>query len=738
MLTNNAQTQDQAVKFGLMDIVNMILFRWKIGLAVGVVFAAAFCYVILGQEDVYEASTSLTVELRSENVTNFREIVDTNLDQHNLLQTVINTHIERIKTRRIAEIVVELMTDAEVEAIIAPYTEDAFVREDPENSADAAGIMLSHCLEVKPGGEDESQVIRITATHPDPASAQLIANTYANAFIAYKVGARSDSTDRAAVFLQRQIEAMREQVKVAEEELQVFRQEHNLVTVEQSQGIIVERMKRINDALTAAKIREFEAKARMKQVIEAGDDTEKLMQISFIGGNVDVSDIYNQLSELRRERKVLDDTYLARHPKILENTASQASVREALSMVLAQRKQHVASEFEAIASEITELEQSLAQSEQDVLATERALVEYRMVENDLQNKREIFSQLLTRYNETLVSREIESSSFTILDPATKPRFPNSISKVQIGAAALVLAGFFFIFIPLALEILDTRLKSFSDIEVFTQKPVIGDLAFFSDTKFESLAKAVSDKQSELRENFRAIFGAIRMRCDLGKSDKSFLITSTLPGEGKSTVASNLALSFANHGYSVLLIDLDLRRPVQHEVFGLKNEQGLLHWLNGGANVEANQPLAEHSDLGIQSVADGLSLLPAGGIADSPTESLGNVKLEQLLQRCREEYDLVIMDTPPVGLFLDATIVAEHADQSIFVTQQFKAKKTKVGYAINLMERSRAPIMGVIFNGIKKPKIAMGYGNHADLGHYGAGYEQDRSQYSGHYGKPASS
>jgi capsular exopolysaccharide synthesis family protein len=737
MLTNNAQTQDQAVKFGLMDIVNMILFRWKIGMAVGVLFAAAFCYLMLAQEDVYEATTSLTVELRSENVTNFREIVDTNLEQHNLLQTVINTHIERIKTRRIAEIVVELMTDAEVQAIVAPYTEDAFVREDPEHSADAAGILLSHCLEVKPGGEDESQVIRITAMHPDPTSAQLIANTYADAFIAYKVSARSDSTNRAAVFLQRQIEAIRDQVKVAEEELQVFRQTHNLVTVEQSQGIIVERMKRINDALTAAKIREFEAKARMKQVSAAGDDIEKLMQISFIGGNVDVSDIYNQLSELKRERKVLDDTYLARHPKILENTASQASVREALSMVLAQRKLHVASEFDAIASEIEELEQSLVESEQDVLSTERALVEYRMVENDLQNKREIFSQLLTRYNETLVSREIESSRFTVLDPATKPRFPNSISKIQIGAAALVMGGFFFIFLPLALEILDTRLKSFSDIEVFTNKPVIGDLAFYAGTKFQSLAKAVSDKQSELRENFRAIYGAIRMRCDIGKSDKSFLITSTLPGEGKSTVASNLALSFANHGYSVLLVDLDLRRPVQHEVFDVDNEHGLLRWLKSDAS-DLSQPLSEFADLGIQQVAEGLSLLPAGGVAESPTESLGNSKIQQLLQRCREEYDVVILDTPPVGLFLDATIVAEHADQSIFVAQQFKAKKNKVGYAINLMQRSQAPIMGVIFNGIKKPKIAMGYGNQADLGHYGAGYEQDRNKYSGHYGTQASS
>lgn len=748
MQNNHAQPQDQSSTFGLMDLLNIIFYRWKIGLLVGAFFGGAFVFIVLSQEDVYEASTAVAVELRAENITDFRQIVDTDVGQHNLLQTVINTHIERIKTRLVAEIVVDILTDEEIFTIIEPFTEDAFVRADPEGSVDVAGILMSRCIEVYSGDEDDSQVIRIAAMHPDPASAMRIANAYADAFLAYKSSVLSESTERAAIFLGRQVDAMRGQVKASERELQDFRQANNLVTVEQSQSIIFERMKRINDALTAAKIREFEARARVNQVDAAGDDIEMLMRISFIGGDEEVSAIYNQLSELRRERKVLDDTYLARHPRILENSASQSSVQEALEVVLAQRKEHVKSAYDAIASEITELESSLLASEEAVLATESAMVDYRMLENDLNNKRETFSQLLTRYNETLVAREIESSSFTILDRATQPKFPNSPSNIQVGAAAVVLGGFFFVFLPLALEILDTRLKSFNDIESFIKKPVLGDLSFYGTLDFKTLAKSALDKRGEVRESFRAIYGSLRMKCDLGKSEKTLLVTSSLPGEGKSTIAANLAICLANHGYSVLLVDLDFRRPVQHAIFDLDNELGLLNWLEKnpqnpqnpqtavGCEEFSEQSVASQPDLGIEEVSDGLSLLRSGGTAEMPTEALDDSRVGALLARCREAYDLVIIDSPPVGVFLDSTLLAEHADCSVFVASQFKAKKNKVRYAVNLMERSEAPILGVVFNGIRNPKVAMGYGDSSEMGHYAAGYEGDRSRYRAHYAKQA--
>lgn len=716
----------------LVDILQIVRKRIKYGILIALAVVIPFLVVFLSQEKTYQATATMMIELTPQNVMNIAEVVDTKVTHLNLLNTFMNTNIERIRTRALAEEVAAAMSEEDRNAFIEAYLGPLSERVDGEPLPSAASLILSRdVLEVERGDDDDSQVLKLTITHPIPRIAQTLANTYVEQFILYKALIRSDSNEDAVDFLKAQIDTMRVDLAESEMKLQDFRQENNLITLQQDQGIVVERLRRLSDALTEGRINLLEADGRVGQVQAANNDIDRLMEIPFIGDRQDINLIYGQLNELRRERLVLDQTYLRRHPKVIENEASIASVESVLNKSLSQAIQQVFSEREAIQGEVASLETKLKEAEEDVLKTERALIEYNQMERDVLKTREIFDVLMTRFNETSIARELDLNVVRMLDRAVYPTSPNTASLLQVSAAAFLLGGIFLIGVPLGLELLDNRLASFADIENFSGKPLLGDLRQFSKKSSKEISTAVLNRDADLIEPFRAIFSAIRLRSNISKEKISFVITSSLPDEGKSSIASNLASIVASHDYSVLLVDCDFRRPSIHLGFDLQNDHGLLRWYeNGKPTVESSEVLA-NEDLGIVELGPNLFFLRSGGVTELPTEVFGDRKMESLFESLKENFDVVIMDTPPVGLFPDATLVGDNVDHCVFVARQFKVNRQKVRYSINLMDRSNASVLGVIFNGIKDVNAAVGYGNNSS-NYYGHGFEKNASRYKEYY------
>ncbi|WP_269523421.1 GumC family protein [Coraliomargarita parva] len=707
------------------DIIAIIRKRWCIGAVCGAIVAGLLMAVLLSQEKLYEAEASMTIELSTANVMDFREVMDTSVTHVNLLNTFMNTHMERIQTRGIAEAVVRALTPEQVEAVVAPYYDPATA----EKPADAPGLIMSKMLSVEQGSEEESQVILIHIVHHSPQVAQFLANEYVRQYIAYKANLRNSSTGEAVHFLGKQVEEMRTQLEGKELELQEYRQSHNLVSVQQDQGILGERLRRINDALTDANLRLLEVETLQQQIQAAGKNLEKLMEIPVIGGREDIIAIYSQLNELQRERLVLDETYLARHPKVIENEASLKSVKAVLKAAISQAVNQIENDHKAAVAELTTLEGKLKEGEQAVLDAERALVEYNRMQRNLDSLRDMYNKLSTRYAETSIAQQLNLNNVSLLEPAGLPTHPMVIAPVQILAASMFLGGVFFICVPLVIELLDHRLASFTDVERFANKPLLGDIRQQGDVDFKALSTAFQSGDLKMKEPLRAIYSSIRMRSSLNRKKTSFLVTSSLPGEGKSMVTANLAAVIASHGMKVLLIDFDLRRPMQHNAFGLDNDSGLIPWFDAGSALPEKPD--EAATLGITQVQNNLSLLRSGGSSQEATEILSSNAVKALMSRLAEDYDVLLYDTPPVGLFPDAGLVAEFAQESIFVARQFKVTRQKMRYSIAQMDRSPAPVMGVVFNGIKNVKAAIGYGSAANLS-YGHGYEKDASKYAAYY------
>lgn len=717
----------------LLDILRIVRNRWKLGAFLGIIVASVFLYAVFSREKLYEAEASLTVELSTENVMNIREVVDTKLANVNLLNAFLNTHIERLKARAISEAVVATLSEPDYVLLVEAYVGPLSERDPEKGPPNAARLLQKNALKVERGAEDESQVLRVIITHPNPFIAQKMADAYVEQYILYQAGLRSASTSEVVKFLGRQVEEMRVDLEAAEMALQDFRQEHQLLTLRQDQGGNVDRLKRLNQAVTDARIRLLEVESRRDQIAAVGNDLERLMEVPAIGGRSSINKIYNQLNELKRKRKVLDGTYLRRHPKIVENTASQLAVAEALTRLVEQTRRQIVSDCQAIESEIASFQKQLDEGGQDIFSSDRALIEYKQLERSVLSKREIYDTLATRYNETSIAQEMNLNSFRVLDRAEFPGSPNTPSHAQVGAAALFLFGLFLIGVPLAIELCDGRLSSFSDIESYSGKPLLGDLRLYPKKSFEEITHAVFRKDPDLLEPFRAIYSSLRLKTDLKGDTLSLVVTSSLPGEGKSSISCNLSAAFATHKYRVLLIDCDLRRPSLHRAFDVDNDHGITKWYD---SQDADPHAAREQEaelLGILPIHANFSLLTAGEASIMPTEILGDPRTADLFERIKKNFDIVIFDTAPVGLFPDATLVADYADECVFVARQFKVSKAKARYSIGLMDRSTVSVLGVIFNGVKDVTAAVGYGSQA-ANQYGLGYEKNAKKYNEYYAK----
>lgn len=729
----------------LVDVFHIIRIRWKSGFFTALLASALLLSFFLTREDTYSSQASLTVELAPQNIMDIREVVDTKVTHVNLLNTVMNTHVERLKSKAIAERVANTLSEDDYVTLVEAYVGPLDLLPADKREPDAASLILKNTLTVERGEEDDSQIIHITVTHPNAALAKLLANTYVEEYIAYKAGLRSETTGEAVSFLGQEIENFRQELMDEENALQAFRQKNNIVSVQQDQGVIVERLNRLSQAVTDAKIRLLTSEGRVRKLkvaqrewklnadaeMEQGlNQFQSLMELPFIGGREDVTKMYNELNALIRERQVLDQTYLERHPKIEENQVSLQSAKRNLQTLIHQASAQVDNEHGLIRNELDELLKKVAEAEQAVLDSERAMMEYRRMNRELEKKRELYDTISNRYSETVISQRMRLNTVRSLDMARYPTAPNSASIVQVAAIALFCGGAFFVGVPLARELLDGRMRSFADAELSSGVNLLGDVRSYPSKDSQALYSAVLQKKQDFVEPFRVIFSALRLRTSIGKQPLGLIVTSSLPGEGKSTVASNLAAAAARHGYRVLLADCDLRKPALHTAYDLENDHGLLVWLSEGAQLGSAIHLNDTGALGLTRIGDNLTLLRSGGFSEHATEVFANRDVSKLFEALRADYDLIIYDTPPVGLFPDATLIADFADRTVFVARQFTVKKAKLKSSSAQMEDTNAPLVGLVFNGVTNVASAIGYGQHTTG--YGHGYEKNTSKYRAYY------
>ena len=260
----------------------------------------------------------------------------------------------------------------------------------------------------------------------------------------------------------------------------------------------------------------------------------------------------------------------------------------------------------------------------------------------------------------------------------------------------------FVGVAVGLSLIDDRIKSAWDVESFIGVNLLGiipDLAGVNTEDKHSLV--LNNQQTPGVEAFLGVYSAIKIQSKLD-FPKSILVTSTIPGEGKTLVSSNLAGGFARHGKKTLLIDCDLRRPMLHRHFKQPNTAGLITWFESGASLDGL--MSENSQLGISKLSENFSILTSGGRSKSPTAMLEQPSFGKLIEKLKKEFDVIVVDSPPMGAVTDALLIAERTDEVIYVCRFNRAYRKHIKLYIRALLSGKNAVLGIVLNGLSPRRI----------------------------------
>jgi capsular exopolysaccharide synthesis family protein len=368
---------------------------------------------------------------------------------------------------------------------------------------------------------------------------------------------------------------------------------------------------------------------------------------------------------------------------------------------------------------IADLGLDLSSDQLATMVTASAPIETTLIEISVSNTdAALTAEIATAVSESLtkVVESIETSEdsggaspvkLTLVQHAAvpqKPISPNTPLNIALGGLAALAIG---IGVALLRETLDNRIRNERDVETLTETPILGGIVFDPKAQERPLIVHV-DPRSPRSESFRTLRTNLQF-LDVGRTDRSFVITSSVQSEGKSTSAANLAIALADAGSRVLLVDADLRRPKVHEYMGLEGAAGLTDLLIGRAEPQdVIQPWGK----------DGLYVLPAGKIPPNPSELLGSKALISLLAEFNKAFDVVLFDAPPLLPVTDAAILARIVGGTIVVCAAGRTHKNQLKGALSALRNVDAPVSGIVLTMLPtKGPDAYGYGRYG----YGYGY-----------------
>lgn len=694
------------VKRTLRDYWVMFCERWYWGLLPALIIAGFIAYQHLTAPPLFTSSAKLQLKPRNDDTGTLN----------------LASYVEQMRSASFRERIAATFTPEEIVVVRRPYLEPG---QDPAQAPDAKTI-VARTVEITPA--PEAGTIEVTVTHRDVEGAELIAGRYLRCFIEFS--ADSADTDLHAA-LQRLAEQERGQqlrIEEAERALQAFREAHpGVLVADNRRELHAQRVAALNEEVIRSHNERVELETALAMITEAGQQHLELARHPYIARYRGVQELLSEIDRLQAERALLERKYLENHPKIkanqLEIDARTGILRKNIEEAIAElRTKHAA----AVAREERLLaDQKAALAEQDALG--EAGPAHRELEQRLAAAREQYARLEQQRNDLLLARGTEDVAVSILNRASaaQPVRRDLTQPILRGGA---LAFVLFLLVPVAFGLADTRLKAAWEVEQFLKENLLGEMPSLDGVQRKMRPHIMArDLDHGAAEAFRGLFGQLQLNSTV-PYPKLFMLTSTLPGEGKSVIANNLAATFAGHGKKTLLVDCDFRRPNLHVYYGKDNACGVMRWLEN--NEAPKGPVLTDEDLGILPLQENFYLLRAGGESRRATELFEMDAFARLLAALRAEFDIVLMDTPPIGIFPDSMLLSRLIDEIAFICRFNAVNRSKIRKCLERLRTPNAVLAGIILNGIPSGKQSAhydyyGYGTN-ETKRYKAYYAQRRT------------
>jgi polysaccharide biosynthesis transport protein len=523
----------------------------------------------------------------------------------------------------------------------------------------------------------KTNALRVTYRHRDPFVARDFVNRLLSVFMERSVEDRLLGTTQASNMLSTQMNDLRKHAADAQQRLADFQKQHNLIGTDEKDNLTTAGLRIINEQLAEAQADQIIKQARLRLVQSSNPEL-----LTSVAPTPTLQSLRSQETQVNVELGELTSKYGPGYPKVHELQSQLSSLEKAIATESANITRRAREEYEASSSTVNSLQHRLSEQTQQAFK---------------------LNALQLKLKESSVSAALGAESISVIDHAVTPDHPVEPNKRRIVETGTLAGGILAIFLALGLEALNDTVRTSEDVETSSQFESLGAVPHFDANGVMTITTSSGTREVPTRlvafaapdslsaESFRSIRSSIMLSA-LDQRSKVITVTSSFMNEGKSTVSANLAISFAQQGARVLLVDTDLRRSHLHFAFRIPGRlPGLTNLLSFG----------EAKDVFLTPIPElpNLVMLPAGRKPPNPAEVLGSSRMGELIDLWRTQYDYVIIDTAPILMVSDALGVASRSDGTVMIVRAKLTRKKAITRAFELLSRSRIRIIGAVINDV---------------------------------------
>jgi capsular exopolysaccharide synthesis family protein len=710
------ETGEADQSFDLREVMNFAWRQWKfISVIVGVCLLIGMVQY-LRETPRYTATAQILLEPRKERAAGTDAfLTDATLDIGSI-ESQIAIMRSSVFLRRVVE-KERLVSDSEFGSSpsTSPASTIAAARDPVEAQSippDVVGSVEALRGSSFVGRVGVGYVLAVSVTSVDPQRASRLANAMANAFVVDKLDARYEAAQRASAWLSDRIAELRAQLREAEEAVAQFRAENG---ISQSTNITLtqQQLSDLNARLVSARAETAEKKARYELFQANGGAAANLPDAVNTGL---ASNLRAQEATVAQKVADLAFRYSESHPLVVNARAELRDVRRAIASETQRAVANLKNEYELAKAREVALEKSLNEVSGQSGVDSKTAITLRELERTAAVNKTLFEDYLQRAKVTQEQSTFEAREARVITPALPPGAPSFPQRSRYLATALVIGLFLGIGGAVAKELLNAGFTTPRQIEEMLELPLLTSIARMDQRDLMQDGKSIPiplypavKPLSRYSEALRGLRSGVAMT-DVDHSPRVVQLTSTMPNEGKTTIALSVAVSAAASGLKVLFIDADLRHPSASKFLGLQKDTGLVELLLGEATAQEVIRYYEEGKMWT---------LAAGGKTQNSSDLLGSERMRSIIENAKKSFDYVVVDTPPVGPVIDPVVVSKLVDKVIYVVRWGSTARELVQRTIQQIPGHRK-IAGIAFNYVNE-KQAQKYGKYAYTYYYGSRY-----------------
>ncbi|RZB29825.1 MAG: polysaccharide biosynthesis transport protein [Desulfobacteraceae bacterium Eth-SRB1] len=749
---NNTAGEEINIK----EYLDVILkWRWVVITFFLVVVVTVAIHSFLARPE-YQSTVRVTIEKENPNIISIQEVLQMDASQADYMQT----QVDIFKSRSLANEVImrmnleespefkELEEETElgwIDAVkewiksVKDWVKSFFIKDEEKKEEFMAeeaiyspivGAYLGR-LEIEP--IRRTRLIDISFVGYNPGIITKIANEHVQAYIDKNLELKFQAAQDAISWLSKKLSDIKNRLTDAENTLQHFKEKEDIVSLgdivslsTKGDSIIHQKISELNSALTEARIKRLNLETIQKRLKKIEKKPEMIESFPNIIDNPLINNLKKSLADLLREKSELREKYGEKHPKIMALNAEIKQQENKIIEQIAMVAKSISTRYEIAFAQEKSIYAEMEREKKKAKNLTRKSIQFSVLQREVESNKQIYNTLLTRMKETSLTSGLNTSNLKIIDRAEAPILPikpkkkrNILLAIIVGLAMGTGMAFF-------LEYMDDSIESPEDIEKHLKIPFLGPLAYVKNPKKNSEQTkwelfALNDPKSTTAEALRNIRTNISFRLK-GKDDKSLVITSANPGEGKTLFAINMAILFASMGKKTGLIDADMRKPRIDKLVNIDRTPGLSDALIGEVQL---------SSIIKQVLLPNLYVIPAGTLPPNPAELLTSEKMDEFQQKFNKTFDIIIYDTPPMMSVTDSLILSKAVGNTVLIIKGGETERKAVKHAARQLEELDAKILGTVLNEVAMA-TARYYGKFGKYGKYSRYYRNYRRYYKYDY------